>query len=92
MMHVLLWLLAGVLILTGVGLILPDTDSTAAVTDASNWRRTSTGWERASWLAPPVPYHRPALHPGLVATLEALIGVALMVAVSASRPLRDGQA
>jgi hypothetical protein len=46
------------------------------------WRRTRDGWERASWLLPPVTAHRPSLHPAVVGLFEMLLSIAALLALS----------
>jgi hypothetical protein len=44
------------------------------------WRRTSNGWQRATWLADPALHHRPRLHPTVVASFELLASALALVA------------
>lgn len=51
-----------------------------------SWRRTRDGWQRATWLADPIPVHRPALHPAVVGTLELLLSMTALVAFAEAPP------
>ena len=58
----------------------------AATEDMSgSWRRTRQGWQRVECFQPPIPYRRPALHPGVVGALEVLLTMTAMLALSAER-------
>ncbi len=47
-----------------------------------SWRQTSQGWQRCEdFLAPPIEYRRPALHPAVVGTLEILLSMTAMLAL-----------
>ncbi len=63
-----------------------------AVQDVSGgWRRTREGWQRIELLRPAIPYRRPALHPAVVGSLEVLLTMTAMLALSANNvvPQRD---
>lgn len=56
-----------------------------AVQDVSGgWRRTREGWQRIELLRPAIPYRRPALHPAVVGSLEVLLTMTAMLALSAN--------
>jgi hypothetical protein len=53
---------------------------------ADTWRQTRQGWQhREDFLEPPVEYRRPALHPALVGSLEVLLTMSAMLALSNDR-------
>lgn len=74
-----------ILILWGLGWLvseMPATPEDPTVVEASAWRRTCEGWERARWFAGDLSRPRPALHPAvfgvglLMFSLAGLIGLA----------------
>lgn len=73
------WLLLAMVVLGWLAVELPMQKTPAATADVA-WRRTQHGWQRATWLAEPVPPRRPTLHPGVVAALELLLSVMALVA------------
>jgi hypothetical protein len=60
----------------------------AKAADATPWRRTAEGWQRADFLAPPIPNRRPGLHPTVIASLQALLTMTAMLALSGERRKR----
>jgi len=54
-----------------------------AIEDMSGgWRRTREGWERIELFRPVIQYRRPALHPAVVGSLEILLTMTAMLALS----------
>jgi hypothetical protein len=51
-----------------------------------DWRRTNVGWQPVEILRPEIQYPRPALHPGVVASLEVLLTMTAMLALSKENP------
>jgi hypothetical protein len=57
-----------------------------AIEDVSGpWRRTREGWQRVELFGPQIPYRRPALHPAVVGSLELLLTMTAMLALSRKR-------
>jgi hypothetical protein len=57
--------------------------STATEARIDSWRQTRQGWQRCEdFLGPPVEYRRPALHPAVVGSLEVLLTMTAMLALS----------
>ncbi|MEI8373500.1 MAG: hypothetical protein WCJ35_11790 [Planctomycetota bacterium] len=55
----------------------------AATEDISgSWRRTREGWQRLELLRPAIQYPRPTLHPAVVGSLELLLTMTAMLALS----------
>ena len=53
---------------------------------ADTWRQTRQGWQHSEdFLGPPVEYRRPALHPAVVGSLEVLLTMSAMLALSNDR-------
>ena len=46
------------------------------------WRRTREGWQRMELVRPAIQYRRPALHPAVVGSLEILLTMTAMLALS----------
>ena len=59
--------------------------ATATEDMSGNWRRTREGWQRIEGFRPPIPYRRPALHPAVVGSLELLLTMTAMLALSHER-------
>ncbi len=75
------WLVIAVLVLPWIA--GEATAPAVAVEDMSrSWRRTNEGWQRTELFRPPVQYRRPALHPVVVGSLEALLTMTAMLALS----------
>ncbi len=75
------WLILAVLLL--LWLVAEATSPANAIEDMSGkWRRTGDGWQRVEFFRPPVQYRRPALHPAVVGSLEALLAMTAMLALS----------
>ncbi len=49
---------------------------------STGWRRTREGWQRIELLRPAIPYRRPELHPAVVGSLEVLLTMTAMLALS----------
>jgi hypothetical protein len=50
------------------------------------WRQTSQGWQHSEdFLSPSVEYRRPALHPAIVGSLEILLTMSALLALSNDR-------
>jgi len=50
---------------------------------ADSWRQTRQGWQRCEdFLGPPLEYRHPALHPLVVGSLEVLLTMTAMLALS----------
>ncbi|MGO9110638.1 MAG: hypothetical protein ACLP9L_15560 [Thermoguttaceae bacterium] len=49
---------------------------------SGGWRRTNEGWRRIELFRQPVQYRRPALHPVVVGSLEVLLTMTAMLALS----------
>ncbi len=49
---------------------------------SGSWRRTDEGWQRTEVFRPPVQYRRPGLHPLIVGSLEVLLTMTAMLALS----------
>ena len=68
--------------------ILPWLASEAAGPDVAtedisgSWRRTREGWQRIELFRPAIQYHRPTLHPAVVGSLELLLTMTAMLALS----------
>jgi hypothetical protein len=81
------WIGCFLVFLLGVGWLTSQLRLSEPPTDAKPrlgcWRRTQDGWEQATWLSPEIPSRRPALHPGVVGTLELLVAVYALVAAPA---------
>ena len=51
-----------------------------------SWRQTRQGWQRCEeFLAPPIEYRCPALHPAVVGSLEVLLSVTALLALGDGR-------
>ena len=76
------WL--ALILLGGIWLagLLPDGPVEVPQQGPDLWRRTVDGWERATWLSPPPPPHRKALHPLVVAVLQWLLAALVLLAFS----------
>jgi hypothetical protein len=59
--------------------------ATATEDMSGSWRRTREGWQRIEGFRPPIPYRRPALHPAVVGSLELLLTMTAMLALSRER-------
>jgi hypothetical protein len=60
--------------------------ATAADGRPDTWRQTSQGWQHGEeFLGPPLEYPRPALHPAVVGSLEVLLTMSAMLALSNDR-------
>ena len=60
--------------------------STADDDRADTWRQTRQGWQHSEdFLGPPIEYRRPALHPAVVGSLEVLLTMSAMLALSNDR-------
>jgi hypothetical protein len=57
----------------------------AASEDSGGWRRTNQGWQRMEFVPPANEYRRPALHPAVVGSLELLLTMTAMLALSHER-------
>ena len=56
------------------------------------WRQTRDGWQRSdNFLAPPIEYRRPALHPLVVGLLEILLTITAMLTFSDRRGAIEGR-
>ena len=62
------WLAA---VLFAVGWLASEIPAGSATQPRTPWRRTRDGWQYASWLAPAQPAGPNALHPGLLALVQA---------------------
>jgi len=57
--------------------------SIAGESRLDSWRQTRQGWERREdFLSPSFEYRRPTLHPAVVGSLEVLLSVTAMLALS----------
>jgi hypothetical protein len=73
---------AGLFLLVGLASI-PGNSFTAAEGRLDSWRQTRQGWQRCEeFLAPPLEYRCPALHPFVVGSLEILLTMTTMLALS----------
>jgi predicted metal-dependent hydrolase len=52
---------------------------------SGGWRRTRQGWQRVELVRPAIQYRRPALHPAVVGSLEVLLTMTAMLALSNER-------
>ncbi len=67
-------------------LVAAASPSTAGEARIDTWRQTRQGWQRSEdFLGPPIEYRRPALHPALVGSLEVLLTMSAMLALSNER-------
>ncbi len=56
---------------------------------ADTWRQTRQGWQHSEdFLGLPVEYRRPVLHPAVVGSLEVLLTMSAMLALSNDRRAR----
>ncbi len=56
-----------------------------------SWRQTSQGWQRCEdFLAPPIEYRRPSLHPAVVGSLEVLLSVTALLALGGEQSAQRG--
>jgi len=72
------WPLVIVLALTAAGAVatvLPDSSQKASPLDQGDsvWRRTKDGWEIAWWLHPTKTFHKPGLHPLVLAVCQLMM-------------------
>ena len=59
------------------------TPLTGAEAGLDSWRQTRQGWQRSEdFLAPPLEYRRPALHPLVMGSMEILLTVTAMLTFS----------
>jgi len=75
------WLIIAVFILSWLA---SEAATPAIATEdmSGGWRRTREGWQRIELFCPAIEYHRPALHPAVVSSLELLLTMAAMLAFS----------
>jgi len=62
---------------------------------SGGWRRTRDGWQRMESFRSAIPYRRPTLHPAVVGTLELLLTMTAMLALSpeqGAKPRTDSSA
>lgn len=64
---------------------LPLAEPSCAGLAATDWRYTSEGWQRPTWLDASIPTRRPALHPGVIGALQLLLSLMALVAFPAFR-------
>jgi hypothetical protein len=55
---------------------------------SGGWRRTREGWQRIELFRPAIEYRRPALHPTVVGSLEVLLTMTAMLALSRERRVK----
>jgi hypothetical protein len=81
-----LWLMIALIVFPG-----PPGEAIAPALADGPWRRTQEGWQRVDTFVTPVQYRRPALHPAVVGSLEVLLTMTAMLALSnpAGRKPRD---
>ncbi len=58
---------------------------------ATDWRYTSEGWQRPTWLDASIPTRQPALHPAVIGTLQLLVSLMALVAFPAFRERVGGR-
>ncbi len=89
------WLIIAVLVLPWLANVAAAPGSVGravASEDASGgWRRTRDGWQRIELFRPAIPYRRPALHPAVIGSLEILLTMTAMLALSRQRGTENMQ-
>lgn len=84
------WIVVLVLLLTGIGWLMAEVrigEPSLTQLTSSDWRKTRDGWERPTWLAPPIE-GKPAIHPAVVGIIQLLVSMLALVAFSGESSAR----
>ena len=76
------WLIIAVFVLPWLASEAAAPAAVASEDMSGGWRRTREGWQRIELFRPAIQYRRPALHPAVVGSLEVLLTMTAMLALS----------